>query len=789
MRLGRLGMVLVATLMTLVLPGSAFGQTQAGVSLPSGISIPPKLPASLLATLQRGGALPAHISSTDFKTLLAIPHRYLPVQVGDVVAVLTHLANLRYNAPTAEQVACGMNRGLTPGTLFQDLGGVPWAQGPVAALATAGVLQGVGGGRFDPQGVLTQQQILTMLMRALGPGGAPDHRAPISGVAPWAQSAVQDALKEGLLPQGGGITLAPNSTVDRYQATVLLTRALGLASFAQTFTSQPYPFRASGPVPSWARGAVTLAERLGLAKGMSQGRFDGSAPLTRAEVAVFLARGMRLLNGAQIASGQEVITGAIAAPAGQTTRPGASLSPASLGGCSASSLEAGRTVQITGQGFGQGTGFVNWVPAQGSSGSESWPIRTWTDQVVTVHVPQDATPGKGQLIVKTHGGGSATAAITVVSPLRLRTGRLLPTGMVPVSWQGSHTAYMSAHGVKVLRHLTPLSLQQILDRVAGRLKQVDAHRPRTRRPQFVTPNGVETSQSPAFRVQLVPMTATPGPARRLPLEITHGGGGGGTACINAPCVTYYGPQTTITSPTPQLFTSTSFSASANNFCTTEYVLGAVCSSTSTQAADGSNAGGFVEIGASWGEWASVDMNSYLVAYYEPQGVGTMERVKAKVFTHQVGGGIQAGGWGCSPLDVGGQFGFYTQGVQPPLSNVTQQESKVASCLATSSIGIPTTDVPEGTASDLVTTAFSKLESAINGATYLWNGGTTVAGVLGANHATTFTWCGYVPSGERLQILLNPMAQIEQAAEIPGTQINLVKGIAMVRVTETGAAPC
>lgn len=813
-----------AILLTLLLPAAASGQMRGGFSLPqgtsvqpnasgslgtrlpvagsvppstplassaylAGVSLPPdlSLPPSLLKTLE-GGALPSHISSTDLKAILDIPQADLPPQVGALRGVLTRLASNLSNSPTAEQVACEMNNGNAGGAPFRDLSGVPWAEGSVTALASAGIVQGEGGGMFDPQGVLTQQQLLTMLMRALGPGSAPGNGTPVNGVATWAQPSVQEAMAEGLLSKGGGIALAPNSVVDRYQAVTLLTRALGLGSLAQAVAAQPYPFQTSGPVPPWAQGAVTLAERLGLAEGMGQGHFGGSAPLTRAEVAAFLARGIRLLHEAEITSDQGVIAGVVSAPAGSGPQTSGGVSSVGSAGCPASSLEAGRTVQITGQGFGQSTGTVVWEPAQGSP--ESWSASAWSDNAVAVHVPGDAATGKGRLIVQPQGGGSVAARITVVGPLKLAVGEPLPTGMVGVSWRGQHTAYMSPQGVSALRRLPPASLQQVLGRLAVRLKQVDAQRPQTVPPQFPSPHPMAAvSRSQAFRVQEVPLAASES-VRLLPLAITYDESGGGTnPCINTSCTAYYGPQATITSPTPQQFTSTGFAAAANNFCTTEYIVGTVCSSTSTQEATGSNAGDFVEIGAAWGEWSYVNMNAYLTAYYTPRAAGDLVKVQVEVFTHQVGGGIQAMGGGCSPLDVGGRFGLYTPGVQPALSNVTQSQDRAASCLATSSIGIPTTDVPEGNAADLADTALSKLQSALSDASTLWNSATTVAGVLGANQESTFSWCGIVPGGEGLQVQLDPQAQIEQAAEIPGTQINLVRGIAMVQVTETLPQPC
>ena len=114
-----------------------------------------------------------------------------------------------------------------------------WYTEAVAWAAENGVVNGVGGGKFEPDGNVTREQIATILYRYAGLRGVPTGgRAdlgsfPDSGaVSGWAYDALSWANAAGLIAgtrEGGVDYLAPQQNATRAQVAVILMRYLGAA--------------------------------------------------------------------------------------------------------------------------------------------------------------------------------------------------------------------------------------------------------------------------------------------------------------------------------------------------------------------------------------------------------------------------------------------------------------------------------------------------------------------------------------------------------------------------------
>lgn len=83
------------------------------------------------------------------------------------------------------------------GTPFTDVRASDWYAQPVAWAAQSGVVNGVGGGKFDPNGEVTREQMAAILYRyALKTGLDTSGRGDMSifadgqDVSPWATDAV-----------------------------------------------------------------------------------------------------------------------------------------------------------------------------------------------------------------------------------------------------------------------------------------------------------------------------------------------------------------------------------------------------------------------------------------------------------------------------------------------------------------------------------------------------------------------------------------------------------------------
>lgn len=117
---------------------------------------------------------------------------------------------------------------------FSDVPNGHWASGDVAALVAAGVAEGFPDGTFRPEEPVTRAQFVKMLLLAVGlrPSGT-GHSAfkdvPASEwYAPYVTAGAQAGIVQGLSPT----TFEPDQLITREQMAVLLTRALRLTSGA-----------------------------------------------------------------------------------------------------------------------------------------------------------------------------------------------------------------------------------------------------------------------------------------------------------------------------------------------------------------------------------------------------------------------------------------------------------------------------------------------------------------------------------------------------------------------------
>jgi hypothetical protein len=174
---------------------------------------------------------------------------------------------------------------------FSDLGGVPWARTGVTVLAAEGVTQGVAAAHFGPSLPISREMLAVLIARlfALSPGGPLAFR-DAGAVDAWARPGVAAAVAAGILRGEGGGRLDPRGAVTRAEAATMLARAFGATSSAA-----PVAFRDADQMPPWAVGAVAALSAPGVLAGFPDGTFRPSAPLTRAEMAVILARAEALL--------------------------------------------------------------------------------------------------------------------------------------------------------------------------------------------------------------------------------------------------------------------------------------------------------------------------------------------------------------------------------------------------------------------------------------------------------------------------------------------------------------
>lgn len=158
-------------------------------------------------------------------------------------------------------------------SLFPDVPADAWYSEAVARAAEQGVMQGVSGGLFDPDGAVTRATVWTVLARMAG--------EETEGGESWYAKAQAWAVAEGI---SDGTN--PEGTITREQLAAMLYRYSGSPETAADLSGYPD----SGDVSGWAADAMAWAVETGLITGGDGGKLLPGAGTDRAQLATILMR-------------------------------------------------------------------------------------------------------------------------------------------------------------------------------------------------------------------------------------------------------------------------------------------------------------------------------------------------------------------------------------------------------------------------------------------------------------------------------------------------------------------
>lgn len=180
-----------------------------------------------------------------------------------------------------------------PSKAFSDLDAKAWYHEGVDYALTNSLMNGVGGGKFEPDGQLTRAQLVTVLYRAAGEPDTGKQVNPFTDVADdtWYTKAVIWAANNGIVNGVAKNTFAPDASITREQIATMLYRYAG-AEAAKEDKLSAFPDAAK--VSDWAKEALNWAVASGLINGVADA--NGTANLepqstaTRAQIATILMR-------------------------------------------------------------------------------------------------------------------------------------------------------------------------------------------------------------------------------------------------------------------------------------------------------------------------------------------------------------------------------------------------------------------------------------------------------------------------------------------------------------------
>lgn len=176
-------------------------------------------------------------------------------------------------------------------TPFLDMPAQTWAADAIACIYELAVTTGTTGTTFDPAGFVTRKQMATFMGRlyeAVGQacvGGS----TPFTDMPPeaWAIDGIECVYALGVTTGTSDTTFSPDDFVTRKQMAAFLARLY--ESLGGTCDAVATPFT-DMPPETWAADAIACIYDLGVTTGATATTFEPDEPVTRMQMAAFIAR-------------------------------------------------------------------------------------------------------------------------------------------------------------------------------------------------------------------------------------------------------------------------------------------------------------------------------------------------------------------------------------------------------------------------------------------------------------------------------------------------------------------
>lgn len=222
---------------------------------------------------------------------------------------------LYVNSLTSDYLRAGISvDGLSAATCynkqFKDCADDAWYHEYVDYVCYAGLMNGTGTNKFEPDTSMTRAMAVTVLYRM---AGAPEGYAPATfkdvPANEWYSDAIAWAQAEGVVNGTSATTFSPNDKITREQLATILWRCDGEPERDLTNLDS---FKDAANVSVYAKAAMAWAIENGILKGDDKGRLLPADNATRAEYAAIVTR---YIGGSYDCTG-----GVISVPANSTKK-------------------------------------------------------------------------------------------------------------------------------------------------------------------------------------------------------------------------------------------------------------------------------------------------------------------------------------------------------------------------------------------------------------------------------------------------------------------------------------
>lgn len=174
---------------------------------------------------------------------------------------------------------------------FTDIGNVPWAKEAILELAKSGVIKGTSETEFSPEDSISRGDFVTLLVRMLNLSSevAGEGFADVSADT-YYYEPITTAKTLGVITGVGENRFEPEGKISRQDMMTMTYRALEKLGMADFGKSDLTMFRDTAEIADYAIESVSYVVGGGLIAGDENGYINPNANTTRAETAVFLYR-------------------------------------------------------------------------------------------------------------------------------------------------------------------------------------------------------------------------------------------------------------------------------------------------------------------------------------------------------------------------------------------------------------------------------------------------------------------------------------------------------------------
>lgn len=174
---------------------------------------------------------------------------------------------------------------------FTDLDPAGWYYEGVCYCVENALMNGVGNGRFDPNGTTTRAMLVTILYRM-------ENEPEVTGSNPfddvadgrWYTDAVIWAAETGITTGTGVATFSPNDELTREQLATFLRRYAEYRGLDVNASADLHGYTDADSISNFAQASMKWAVAVGIISGTSETTLSPRKSATRAEIATMLMR-------------------------------------------------------------------------------------------------------------------------------------------------------------------------------------------------------------------------------------------------------------------------------------------------------------------------------------------------------------------------------------------------------------------------------------------------------------------------------------------------------------------